>query len=918
MTSNIFQKLAGSHIIQEIIRNWENTSNQNPKTAIQEIVQLIVDMTGFSYEVPIDQIEVNENNPRKYANIIQVMAEKGEFLPSRKFLGPPNETVKVNRFESLIEMLFKTSNLQSIKPWLNVITKMTDELLKNNINMPILVHLATFIRIIVLKSASELRRKFKDQEKDDPDFILRDTCKKFFSTIYLGFKYQGFHENYVSIFLSLFQKHPDFYILNDNCLDQFCLLFTLDRTKTINIGIETLQNLMEGKGINLDDDDDDLDEIRKCVADFFEQAMHEHFFGLILHARVAISKVSLQLLNCVQRYRGQESIFDKEQFNQVIKSVFHDSKTIRVLIMEYMKIVMDPREVLNYFLDNFDKYEINIKDILSSIFDVEVFTFWDVYFTFLQQSHHQKRTVVVIAETLEHVLKLLTVEYETNRKKRPNETETPEAKLEIIEFFSNFPKFLYLFRVITPNEYRYCKILEILYSIKIEDFTNDIAINVLMNLNNELLSGLNTFKTFIAINKLIKILMVLSISFKPVEQSIHNDILEVHAPIFANSDILSTEEGISQFHCATSIFYTIVSDHKIKLISPDDYADLVNNMYEKMMKDDFYQKVPYKGVLLSTWGNILMKHYANIVLQSCDNELEPSEEANLILTLHTVELWIKTVLNKMESEMNDVILHKKIENFEVIQDLELTSVNSAIILHFFATHDLEMEPETFTSVFQTIVKLTEILFVHSKFSKVISNFKFILTHLYDFISNHHEIALIIQHLGEPEHHDRQPILINLITTLHSLDNSQQKETFQSTIIHTLILLTRNASTAQSRLSMFWTSLRDILKTNLKFKTQDIVLFVGNLTMHLFHKFMKTPKTNDVVNRFGIFDVYETIFQDVAKSNVLKMSISNFITQLKEKHGTDLNEEEEQSIRKFQKHLMKKGTRAENDEQDETE
>lgn len=560
----------------------------------------------------------------------------------------------------------------------------------------------------------------------------------------------------------------------------------------------------------------------------------------------------------------------------------HESKTIRPFAMEYMQLTMKSDDLLTFVLERFEKYDVPITEIVDSIFDREAFAQWHIYGNFLQNARNKARSVTVITEVIKKVLILLTDEYQADEKINPHESGMPDAKIDILEFLRVFPKFLVFFSRANPHLGRYVKTLGMVNAINLGDFTGVGSDGLFVVLKDELLVGLKEFETFSAINGLTEILLKLSLHFEQFKNDVVK-LLVYHSSVFVQENMLSTPEGAVKFKRATYFIYTVMAHKKQDLIENENYEALFNEELDRMLDEEFLAKVPAKGAVLAVWALVLGKCFKLAV--------DPAR-------LDSIETYMKTVLEKMRAMMMKAV---EKETVTLYSDMKLILLTAGNLMHFLWTdRTTRIEPEHFTLTFTWIVKLTEMMLIHTDFPEILPVFNICYDVHYDIIPNHEEITLILQHFGQPYLQKHTLIMHRLLCISHHRDPTEEKTVFRRTIAQTLIHIASNSiGNTETKISLFWRAFHQFTTSVLKLKPKDFLQFIATLSFLILQTQLRLPRdTDDSVNRFQIFEMIPQIVEEMRKSVAVVTSVKEFFIRIQEKHESDFSPDENQSIKAF--------------------
>lgn len=568
----------------------------------------------------------------------------------------------------------------------------------------------------------------------------------------------------------------------------------------------------------------------------------------------------------------------------------HESKAIRPLAFEYMQLTMEPDAILNFILKHFEKYDVPITEIVQSIFDRCIFAQWEVYGVYLENALNNVRSISVTTEVIKQVFVQLTDEYRGDEKQNSTTTEIHDAKADILDFVKIYPKFLYVYRVTSPHIGRYVKMLGLINAIDFEDISSDVSDHVINKLKEELLAGLESFETFSAIDGIMQTLLKLRQYFKVIEE-VTLERLVYHSSMFA-AGVLATPQDLINFKRATYVVYTTISKKKTDLIPSENFETLYLESLQSMLDDDFLEKAPAKGAVLAVWAQVLAKCF-KIVVDRIKETKKDEGEINLV----SLETSMKDVLKKMRVMMTKAVETKTVALFS---DMRLILVNAGNLLHFLWILKKKTEPENSILTFTCVVKLTEMMLIHTDFPDIIDIFVDFYDVHYDIIENHEEISHILQHFGQPNVHKHTQFLTQLLTISHSRDNTEDKSIFRKTIGQTLISIKNNsASNAESNISLFWLSFREFNTSKLKLKTKDFLSFIANLSFEILQHQLNIPQTNNnLLNRFQIFQMIPLIVDDMRKSSAVTTSVKEVFSAVQQKHETDFSSDENQSIKEF--------------------
>lgn len=604
---------------------------------------------------------------------------------------------------------------------------------------------------------------------------------------------------------------------------------------------------------------------------------------------VCLHKTNNRLI--IFRFRGSAPIVkDKNNLEEIYEFFMHESKAIRPLAFEYMQLTMKPDAMLKFILKRFEKYDVPITETVESIFDRQIFAQWEVYGVYLENALNNVRSVSVTTEVIKQVFVQLTDEYRGDEKQNSTTTEIHDAKIDILDFIKLYPKFLYVYRVTSPHIGRYVKMLGLINAIDFEDISRDVSDHVVNKLKEELLAGLESFETFSAIDGIMQTLLKLRQYFKVIEEETM-DRLVYHSSKFAVGK-LATPQDLINFKRATYVVYTTISKKKTDLIPSEHFETLYLESLQPMLDDDFLEKAPAKGAVLAVWAQVLAKCFKIVADRIKETKKDEGE-----INLASLETSMKDVLKKMRVMMTKTVESKTVVLFS---DMRLILVNAGNLLHYLWILKKKTEPENSILTFTCVVKLTEMMLIHTDFPDIIYVFVDFYDVHYDIIENHEEISHILQHFGQPIVHKHSQFMTEILTISHSRDNTEDKSIFRKTIGQTLISIKNNsASNAESNISLFWLSFREFNTSKLKLKTKDFLSFIANLSFEILQHQLNIPQTNNnLVNRFQIFQMIPLIVDDMRKSSAVTTSVKEVFSAVQQKHETDFSSDENQSIKEF--------------------
>ncbi|XP_063699561.1 uncharacterized protein LOC134830113 [Culicoides brevitarsis] len=629
---------------------------------------------------------------------------------------------------------------------------------------------------------------------------------------------------------------------------------------------------MEGTDI---EDDETKEDIRMEISEFFENYLDTLFIDMVLNVRVNVSKEAFLLLILVQKFRGATSIVkDKESLESICNSFMRDSKVIRALAMDFMRLVMKPDKILTFILECLDKYVVSVSEILESIFDREIFAQWKLYGDFLDAARNKKRSVNVVTQIIRQSLVLLTKEYQEYEQNNPNEEILHDAKIDILEFLRIFPKFLYVYRVTAPNPESYTKILKTVDAVNFADVANDVTEICLENLVKELFAGIENFEVFPVIDAVTTALLKLEAHFELQDAIL--DPLMYYSGVFAQITEIEDEKAYKR---ATYFVYSCLAT-KPTLLEDKIYEDVFTDFFETMTDDEILEKVGVRCAVLAVVAQILTRCF-KIVVKKGEGRL----------SLDEIEAAMKVVLQKMRAQMTKTTESRVV----VLSDMKIIMINAANLMHYltFRNH----EAEIFTSTFSCIVKLTEMILTVHDIQPFFQIFKDFYDVHYQIIQNHEEIVLILRHFGQPTLQKHIPTFAQVLLIPHSRDLTPDKKYFRSLIVKTIILIANEAN-----ITLFWTAFRHFLTVVLKLKSKDFLTFVANMTFEILQQQLLVPQVPEMTNRFQILRMMTEIVEDMRKSPAVMTSVIEGFSQMQRMHQQDFTEDENQEIKEFMKEL----------------
>ncbi|XP_038108149.1 uncharacterized protein LOC6031248 isoform X2 [Culex quinquefasciatus] len=392
MTGGLFASLGNEQTpVADLFQNWRTLYHESHIEGTRHILQLCVDITGYSYAIKPEDVEMSGSD---MLNFVQENVVKSNFQEVNVF----NKPAVLERLFKLLEMMIVHDSQELLQNnfWLNRMIMMMvafSEADDDECNM-VGGCLSTFLLVHISAVRQNVQKELEKTYLDNDDLIdeierrernLYKCCKKLIRNIEIVHRFTITLPTISDLYCRLLVAYPGFYVENGVGMKVLLKLLQCRHARTYALVVNCFKSLLNPEAQSK--------EVVGAVTTFFVESAQAFFVqGLLNHK--SYEKQALEVVLLIQNQFQGRTVFDKDVTDKLRQFMFNADDQVRGYAIDFhVSTLCRPEDdqtkdgdILLHILKLYVTYEHSIeslKSLVTYLWQLDFFETWDVLFDLL-------------------------------------------------------------------------------------------------------------------------------------------------------------------------------------------------------------------------------------------------------------------------------------------------------------------------------------------------------------------------------------------------------------------------------------------------------------------------------------------------------------------------------------------------------
>ncbi|KAL1380325.1 hypothetical protein pipiens_014289 [Culex pipiens pipiens] len=391
MTGGLFASLGNETPVADLFQNWRTLYHESHIEGTRHILQLCVDITGYSYAIKPEDVELSGSD---MPNFVQENVVKSNFQEVNVF----NKPAVLERLFKLLEVMIVHDSQELLQNnfWLNRMIMMMvafSEADDDECNM-VGGCLSTFLLVHISAVRQNVQKELEKTYLDNDDLIdeierrernLYKCCKKLIRNIEIVHRFTITLPTISDLYCRLLVAYPGFYVENGDGMKVLLKLLQCRHARTYALVVNCFKSLLNPEAQSK--------EIVGAVTTFFVESAQAFFVqGLLNHK--SYEKQAMEVVLLIQNQFQGRTVFDKDVTDKLRQFMFNADDQVRGYAIDFhVSTLCRPEDdqtkdgdILLHILKLYVTYEHSIeslKALVTYLWQLDFFETWDVLFDLL-------------------------------------------------------------------------------------------------------------------------------------------------------------------------------------------------------------------------------------------------------------------------------------------------------------------------------------------------------------------------------------------------------------------------------------------------------------------------------------------------------------------------------------------------------
>ncbi|XP_053691828.1 uncharacterized protein LOC128740315 [Sabethes cyaneus] len=376
-------------LMKQIYRNWQKTYRDDIPAGTTAILQLLLDLTGYEYQLTSEDSEGNMLDIVRKKIIRANFQEKNSF-GNTVFLNDLNKFLKLMIVEDRQELLQNNIWLNKTIRLLMAFCESNDDKCKmvaGYLSSTILVlvavvqqHVLQDLERIQLEEDSE-----KLQEAEKRERYISKIGKLLINNVDAGCRYVTTLPLIAESYCEFLETHPMLIEQDSSLLEVLAKLLQHQHCKMYSTIANCLKNLLNPETLT--------SEMEKIIVKFFLESIGKRFVQYMMTFK-SCERVAMEVIAAMQRQNCGRSIFENDLTDKVRQYMFSVDEVVRSHAIDFhVSICCTPDdddnkngEILLDILKLYERYEhssLSLKQLITDLWKLDFFDDWGLVFNML-------------------------------------------------------------------------------------------------------------------------------------------------------------------------------------------------------------------------------------------------------------------------------------------------------------------------------------------------------------------------------------------------------------------------------------------------------------------------------------------------------------------------------------------------------
>uniref|UniRef100_A0A1Q3EZR1 Uncharacterized protein n=2 Tax=Culex tarsalis TaxID=7177 RepID=A0A1Q3EZR1_CULTA len=392
MTDRLLASLVNEKTpVADLFRDWRKRYREDRIDGARQILQLCVDITGYSYVIKAEDVEQPGGKSRDF---VQDNVVKSSFQEVHVFDKP----AVLERLFKLLELMIVHNSQELLQDnfWLNRVINLMVAFCEasedDECNMAggcLSAFLCLHISAVRQNVQKELEKSYLDNGDSDElerrERNLSKGCKLLIRNIEIVHRFTTTLPIIVDLYCRMLVAYPGFYVEDGVGLKVLLKLLQLKHARTFALIINCFKNLLN--------QDTQSKEVVNAVTTFFIESAQAFFVQGLLNFK-SYERHALEVVLLIQNQFQGRMVFNKDVTNKLRQFMFHADDQIRGYAIDFhVSTLCRPEddqnkdsEILLHILKLYVTYDHSIeslKSLVTYLWNLDFFETWDVLFDLL-------------------------------------------------------------------------------------------------------------------------------------------------------------------------------------------------------------------------------------------------------------------------------------------------------------------------------------------------------------------------------------------------------------------------------------------------------------------------------------------------------------------------------------------------------
>ncbi|XP_055539386.1 uncharacterized protein LOC129726558 [Wyeomyia smithii] len=390
MDERIFWSLLKSEVhVKQIYRNWQQSYRDDTTAGILDVLQLVIDLTGYEYQFTSEDLKNNNLLDLVRKKIVKTSFEDKAIFENAVFLNGLNMLFKLMIVQDRKELL--ENNI-----WLNKTVRLLMAFCESNDDKCKMVagYLSSTILVLVSVVQEYVLQDNKNIQLEEDSEKLHEAVKReryiskliklLVNNVEAGCRYNKTLPLIAESYCEFLETHLVF-TQDGSMLEMLTKFLQHQHCKMFSIVANCLKNLLNS--------DEPNSEVEKIIVKFFLQSLGKRFVQSMISFK-SCQRVAMEVIAAVQRQNCGRAIFDNEMTEKVRQYMFSDDEVVRSHAIDFhVSICCTPNDVDNKNGDillgilrlygRYNHTSISLKELITDLWKLDFFDDWGLLFNIL-------------------------------------------------------------------------------------------------------------------------------------------------------------------------------------------------------------------------------------------------------------------------------------------------------------------------------------------------------------------------------------------------------------------------------------------------------------------------------------------------------------------------------------------------------